>query len=349
MDMGDLRTTIQERLSVKRRLANPNANEAAKRLMNYLCDIYGTKLLTGQQIGVTSTPEDEVLYRATGKHPAVFGFDFMNDSPSRTERGSIGTDTELALKWWEEGGIVTFCWHWNAPKDLIDEAPDRLWHSGFYTKATTFDLAKAMDDPHSEDYQLLLRDMDVIAGLLKRLQDAGVPVLWRPLHEASGGWFWWGAKGPEPCIKLWILMFERFTKLHRLNNLIWVWNGQHKDWYPGDEYVDIIGEDIYGGERNYSSQHARFQQALDYTSENKIITLSENGTLPDPDELIRDGAPWAWNCTWYGSFVWEKQDDGSIVYSEKYTELEMLKKFYAHPFTLTREDLPNLRNYPIKE
>ncbi len=44
----------------------------------------------------------------------------------------------------------------------------------------------------------MVRDIDAIASLLKRLQDHGVTVLWRPLHEAAGGWFWWGAGGPGP-------------------------------------------------------------------------------------------------------------------------------------------------------
>ncbi|SDW24848.1 glycosyl hydrolase [Paenibacillus sp. CF384] len=322
---------------VQPNLINPNADDCAKRLMAYLCDTYGRSMLTGQQIGVVTTPEMDFIYRETGKYPAVGGFDFMNDSPSRLERGAVGTDTELALKWWEEGGIVTFCWHWNAPKDLVDQPPDNGWHRGFYTSATTFDLAAAMEDPDSEDYRLLLRDIDAISGLLAKLRDAGIPVLWRPLHEASGGWFWWGAKGPQPCIQLWKLMVDRMTRVHGLHNLIWVWNGQHKDWYPGDEYVDIIGEDVYVPERNYVSNEMRFRQALDYTSVAKIIALSENGPLPDPDRMVADGALWAWNCTWYGDFV----------KSEQFTDWEMLRKVYNHAFTLTRDELPDLRNYPL--
>ncbi|RAP76155.1 glycosyl hydrolase [Paenibacillus montanisoli] len=329
----------KHRFQVEPKLINPNADDSAKRLMAFLCDAYGSKMLTGQQIGVISTPEVDFIYQETGKYPAIGGFDFMNDSPSRTERGAVGTDTELALKWWEEGGIVTFCWHWNAPKDLVDQPPDNGWHRGFYTSATTFDLAAAMADPDSEAYKLLLRDIDVISGLLAKLRDAGVPVLWRPLHEASGGWFWWGAKGAQPCIQLWKLMYERMTGLHGLHNLIWVWNGQHKDWYPGDEYVDIIGEDIYAPERTYSSNLPRFCQALEYTSAIKIIALSENGPLPDPDSMLADGALWAWNCTWYGGFV----------STEQYTEWEMLRTFYSHPFTVTRDELPDLRSYPLPE
>ncbi|MBB6673563.1 beta-mannosidase [Cohnella nanjingensis] len=335
------------RYKVKPYLINPIADEIARRLMAYLCSTYGKRMLTGQQIGVLSTPEMDVIYRETGKYPAVGGFDFMNDSPSRTERGTKGTDTRLALQWWRDGGIVTFCWHWNAPKDLLDQPPDNGWHRGFYTTATAFDIARAMDHPSSEEYALLLRDIDVISGLLASLREAGVPVLWRPLHEASGGWFWWGAKGPEPYIKLWKLMYDRMTNVHGLHNLIWVWNGQHKDWYPGDAYVDIIGEDIYPPERQYGSNADRFRQALEYTDADKIIALTENGTLPDPDRMIEDGARWAWNCTWYGEFVHRPDEAGRAILSERYTEREMILKLYRHPFAVTRADLPDLVSFPL--
>ena len=331
---------------VEPRLVNPNADENARRLMTYLCDIYGARILTGQQIGVESTPELEVIYEVTGKYPAVYGFDFMNYSPSRTERGATCTDTDIAIEWWQSGGIVTFCWHWNAPKDLIDLPPDRTWGSGFYTKATIFDVQLAMDDQESEDYQLLIRDIDAISAELGRLQEAGVPVLWRPLHEASGGWFWWGAKGADPCVRLWQLMYDRMTNVHKLNHLIWVWNGQHADWYPGDGYVDIIGEDIYPPDRNYESQIERFRTAASYTEMKKIIALSENGPIPDPDLMLQDDARWAWNCTWYGSFVYDTVD-GRKVYAEKHTERDQIFKFYNHPFSITKDELPDLQSYKL--
>ncbi|RCW45500.1 glycosyl hydrolase [Paenibacillus prosopidis] len=334
--------------NVEPKLVNPNADDSAKRLMTYLCDIYGSRILTGQQIGVESTPELDIIYEVTGKYPAVYGFDFMNYSPSRTERGATCSDTVIAIDWWKSGGIVTFCWHWNAPKDLIDLPPDRTWGSGFYTKATTFDVQKAMDDQESEEFQLLIRDIDAIAEQLKRLQNAGVPVLWRPLHEASGGWFWWGAKGPEPCVQLWKLMYDRMTNVHKLGHLIWVWNGQHADWYPGDEYVDIIGEDIYPPAKNYESQQERFQSALSYTKMNKIIALSENGPIPDPDLMLRDNALWAWNCTWYGTFVYVTEQ-GRRQYSSEYTEREQLVKFYNHPLSLSKDEVPDLLTYKLRE
>ena len=169
-------------------------------------------------------------------------------------------------------------------------------------------------------------------------------MLWRPLHEASGGWFWWGASGPEAYKWLWNLMFEKFTGEYHLNNLIWVWNGQHADWYPGDETVDIIGEDIYPGERVYNSQSSKFMDCLKYTSARKMIMLSENGCVPDPELMFRDGTVWSSYCTWGGDFILKSSKFNKP--SEKYTEVWLLKKMYADERSVTRDDIPDLKSGP---
>lgn len=133
-----------------------------------------------------------------GKTPAILGLDFMDYTDSRTSRGASSNDTLYALAHAANGGIVTFVWHWGAPAGLYDSAEQRWW-SGFYTAASDFDVADALADPTGANYTLLMHDIDTIAVQLGILRDAGIPVLWRPLHEAEGKWFWWGARGPEAC------------------------------------------------------------------------------------------------------------------------------------------------------
>lgn len=203
-----------------------------------------------------------------------------------------------------------------------------------------------MNGEDEEGYNLLVQDMENIASELTVLRDADVPVLWRPLHEASGGWFWWGNCEAESYIKLYQLMYQIFTEEYELNNLIWVWNGQDADWYPGDEYVDIIGQDIYPGYQVYTSRYPKFAETVGYTSARKIITLSENGCLFDPDLAIRDGGIWSYFGTWNGEFV--SDSDVLNVYSEKYTDAEMLNKVYNHENVITRDELPDLTTYPME-
>ena len=316
------------------------ATPEARRLYDWLREGYGKRILSGQQCdGGMYGMENQAIWRATGgSYPAILGLDMMDYSPSRVANGTSGTSVKLAIDYWDQGGIVTFCWHWNAPEPYLQS--DR-WYSGFYTQYTSFNLAKALDGSDPAGYELLLRDIDAIAEELKVLRDAGVPVLWRPLHEASGGWFWWGASGAEAYKQLWNLIYDRLCNLHNLNNLIWIWNGQSAEWYPGDETVDIIGEDIYPGERVYSSQSAKFIECLDYTDAHKMIILSENGCVPDAELLFRDGTVWGSFCTWGGEFVLKNSKFNAP--SEQYTEVWLLKKVYADERVITRADIPDLK------
>jgi mannan endo-1,4-beta-mannosidase len=221
-------------------LVNEEANVDAIALYDYLQSIYGKKILSGQQ----DLSWADYVEEQTGKRPALVSVDLMDYSPSRVEYGTSATTIEDAIAHHEAGGIVSVLWHWNAPTGLYN-TEENPWWSGFYTRATDFNVETALADETNANYTLIVRDIDAIAAQLKRLEVAGVPVLFRPLHEAEGGWFWWGAQGPEPAKKLWDLVYDRLTEYHALNNLIWVWNSIEEAWYPGDETVDILSVDNY--------------------------------------------------------------------------------------------------------
>lgn len=332
------------RFDIEPVLVNPNASENAKRLMTYLCDVYGTDILSGQycDTGMCGL-ENATIWKTTGsKYPAILGLDMIEYTPSRVEHGSTSNAVDYAIEYWDKGGIVTFCWHWNPPSKYITGQ----WYSAFYKEHTNINLAKIMNGEDQEGYDLLMADIDAIAVQLQKLEDAGVPILWRPLHEASGGWFWWGNAGADAYKELYILLYDKLTNEYGLDNLIWVWNGQDKDWYPGDEYVDIIGEDIYAGEKVYTPQTSKYLEVLEYTDAKKMIILSENGCMFDPDLAIRDGAMWGSFCTWGGEFV--SGSDSLFIFSEQYTEESMLKKVYEHEHVITRDELPDIKNYPLR-
>ena len=328
-------------------LVNPDASGSAKRLMKYIVDIYGKQTLSGQSGEGVNSGEFKAIHSAIGKYPAVMMLDMMDYSPTRVMYGTKPKAVEDAIEWHNMGGIVKFLWHWNAPKDLIDNEEHKWW-SGFYTNATTFDLAKAMSKEDLDGYNLLLRDIDAIAEQLKRLSDLDIPVLWRPLHEASGGWFWWGASGSESYKQLWILMYERMTNHHGLNNLIWVWNGQHKDWFPGADHVDLVGEDIYAPKRDYGSQASKFYEIVEYLRElgaMKPIGLTECGIVPGINEMERDKAMWFMFATWNGDFV-QKRSGYRYTgeYSSEYTEIAHLRLIYNDKRIITLNDLPGIKN-----
>lgn len=321
-------------------LVNRNATANTKKLYSFLKDSYGKYVITGQQCdGGINGNEFKAIKNLTGDYPALLGLDMMDYTPSRTAFGASSSTVEKAIEFADKGGIVTLCWHWNAPTEYLYSTANSSdgWWGGFYTKSSKFDIAKVMNGQDANGKKLIDRDIKEIAKQLKRLEKAGVPVIWRPLHEASGGWFWWGAQGPDAYKKLWKYLYKELTNTYGCNNLIWVYNGQSADWYPGDEYVDIVGEDIYPGNHVYDPQVSRFKQAINYGSKTKITALTENGCIFDIDSAVSINALWCWFMTWGNEFT----VNGSN-YSEKYTEKSVIKKMYASKYSLTLGSLPKI-------
>ena len=321
-------------------LVNKNSTANTKKLYSFLKDSYGKYVITGQQCdGGINGNEFKAIKNLTGDYPALLGLDLMDYTPSRTAFGASSSTVEKAIEFANKGGIVTLCWHWNAPTEYLYSTANNSdgWWGGFYTKSSNFDIAKVMNGQDANGKKLIDRDIKEIAKQLKRLEKAGVPVIWRPLHEGSGGWFWWGAQGPDAYKKLWKYLYNELTNTYGCNNLIWVYNGQSADWYPGDEYVDIVGEDIYPGNHVYDPQVSRFKQAINYGSKTKITALTENGCIFDIDSAVSINALWCWFMTWGSEFT----VNGSN-YSEKYTEKSVIKKMYASKYSLTLGSLPKI-------
>ncbi|TRX90989.1 hypothetical protein FHL15_008194 [Xylaria flabelliformis] len=308
-------------------LSNPNANADATALYQYLASIYGQNILSGQQ---DATWADWVTQQV-GKTPAVLGVDLIDYSPSRVERGTTSTAVEDAIAHAGKGGIVTVVWHWNAPTGLYN-TEEEPWWSGFYTAATDFDIAAALSDTTNANYTLIIRDIDAIAVQLKRLQDADVPILFRPLHEAEGGWFWWGAKGPEPCKALWNLIYDRWTNFHGINNLVWVWNSVAADWYPGDNVADVLSTDVYATGNGPLS--AQYNSLIDLGKDTKLIAAAEVGSIPLPAQLQAYEADWVWFCTWGDQYI----------NNAEYNAPDVLKAIYNDEYVLTLDEIQGWRN-----
>jgi mannan endo-1,4-beta-mannosidase len=312
---------------------NQMATPITRNLYTFLRDNFGKKTISGvMTLKSLSTPTNEInwLRTNTGKEPALLGLDFMDHTGSNPPSWQNNPDLVKDAKTWAgKNGIVALCWHWRDPSHKTN---------AFYTKDTQFEITK-VNEPESAEYKAMIRDIDIVAGHLKELQKANVPVLWRPLHEASGKWFWWGAKGAGPCIKLWKLMYDRMTNYHGLNNLIWVWtttvDADALPWYPGDEYVDILGMDIYPGEREHGSQVIAFNKVKEIFEGKRIIALSENGSIPYPENMEQDGAYWSYFMPWYGEHT----------KNEKHNSVDDWKRILSSDFVITLDKMPNLALY----
>lgn len=299
-------------------LSDTLANQNTQLLMNYLTSIYGQKTLAGHQHDGSKNlpfPSSAYLNLSGGLKPAIRASDFIEYSPTRIQYGANpNNESEQSIAWAKQNnGILSMSWHWNAPANLVNTqcggncgANDYPWWRGFYTQGTTFNLPGALANPAGSDYQLLLRDIDAVGVQLKKFQTAGVPVIWRPLHEAQGGWFWWGAHGPTTFKQLWRLTYDRLTNHHGLHNLIWEFTSSaaesnYLDWYPGDDVVDMIGLDIYTDPS--SSMSGQWYDMLSQYNGRKMISLSESGTLPNASLMDTYGIRWDYFSIWQDSFL----------------------------------------------
>ncbi len=313
-------------------LVTPGATPEAQSMLAYFSSIYGKKILSGQHEGWRSPNKlgfdlNHIKTHA-GKLPAVLSIDVAAYSrPRQITRHEM---VSQVVDWYSNrNGIVSICWHWNAP----------MKERAFYTKETSFSATRGTTKGTPE-YEALLKDVDTVAAELKLLRDARVPVMWRPLHEANGRWFWWGAEGPEPFKELWRIMFDRLVNQHKLNNLIWVFSPGASidlaDWYPGDEYVDLIGQDHYPMDNNNGPARDIFDELVALTAGNKLVALSENGPIPDPDRLVSERAGWLFFTTWSGQTLLEKNTP------------QQIKAAYNHPYVINLGDLGDFKHQPFK-
>lgn len=309
--------------------ADPKATREAKELLQYLHTVAGKQIITGQHTQTIPCEEIEYIRENTGKEPKLRGFELLAYSPNinyedaspeclKEVEENKGT-VETALQWARANrpdGILTFSFHWFSPIGGRDKS--------FYAEHTDFDATKVLQEGTPER-AAFYADMDVIADILQRFQDENIPILWRPFHESYGTWFWWGAKGAEVARDLYRLMFDYYTGEKNLHNLLWVWNCDIEEAYPGDNYTDVISMDVYLPEYKATDYADTYEKLVQATSHEKVAALAEIGYLPDIDLLQKTGIPWAYYMTWSKEFC----------IGEQYNSVENLKKMYDSEYAVT--------------
>ena len=303
---------------------NPNTSPEAQKLLSYLYQISGKQILSGEHnSNQAMNLYSDSVKAITGKYPALWGSDFIL-SGTKDRGAEIVAE---AIKKHKEGAIVALMWHQGRP---IDEPPYG-WKESIQAKLTDAQW-KELITPNTPLNKKWLAQIDQVAVWLKQLQEANVPVLWRPYHEMNGVWFWWGNKpGKDGVEKLWKMMYDRYVNYHHLNNLIWVWgaNGPrdipldeafaYKDFYPGAAYVDVLGTDIY----NFDYEQKDYNELLKL-AKGKPIALTEVGELPKP-EILKAQPQWAWFMVWT-SWLWT------------HNTKERVKEVYALPETISLKE-----------
>ncbi len=279
----------------------PNASPEAKALLKFLYDISGKHTLIGQHnfAGVHELSTESAA-RSLGKTPALYGTDwgFSRAGDIDSIYARPNTVKEL-IKQYQLGSIIAICWH-EVPPTADEPVTFQGTPTSIQSKLTDAQWEELLtaDTPLNKRW---CAQVDVIAGYLKQLEAAHVPILWRPVHEMNGNWFWWGNRvGDRGTKQYYRMMFDRLVKFHKLSNLIWVWNcdqpsspdRQFVDYFPGQEYVDILALDCYG------TFQQRFYDEMNALSDGKVMAVSEGG--PIPLELYATQPKWTYYMPWAG-------------------------------------------------
>ena len=241
-------------------------------LMAYIYEMYDDidHVIYGQQLGGGSSPDVLANYLAkfrdeTGDYPGVIGLDqvSINQGKYTDEQKDIYFDN--VLEYVRRGGIITLSIHLTNPRDASAGYRGTLGFEDAWEEILT------KGSPLNLSLHTYLED---VRDTLQRLEDRGIPVLFRPLHEMNISSFWWcvnqnvdGNKrvlDSSYVIRLWKYYYEFFEVECDLDNLVWVYGPnytnntsttsgtQHVMYaYPGDEYVEMVGCDWYTSTDDY--------------------------------------------------------------------------------------------------
>ncbi len=309
------------------RPVNKNASPEARALLHRLYQVSGRHILSGQhnQPGLKSgvSAMSEKVKVLTGKYPALWGNDFGFRADGLDGINHRQAMIAEAIRQYRAGSVITLTWHAVCP---LDNEPNE-WKKSVWHKMTA-DQWNELITPGTPLNGRWLAQIDVIAGYLRQLREAQVPVLWRPFHEMNGDWFWWcGKPGERGSAALWRLMYDRFVNYHALNNLLWVWSpnapggsvGPYGDYFPGPGYVDVLSVDVYIGFKS------EFYDGLVALAAGRPVALGEVGKLPTP-ALLASQPKWAWFMEWNSMLTGKNQPDE-------------IRALYDDPRTLTRDEM----------
>eukprot|EP01106_Pelomyxa_sp_JSP_P001052 TRINITY_DN1156_c0_g1_i1.p2 TRINITY_DN1156_c0_g1~~TRINITY_DN1156_c0_g1_i1.p2 ORF type:complete len:401 (-),score=150.84 TRINITY_DN1156_c0_g1_i1:87-1199(-) len=267
--------------------SDPYMNNDAIQLM---CFLRNHTYISGQ----TDVKDAEYVYSFTGRYPAIVAFDFYSCTDNND--AACGTPSEV-YNWVHTtangkkvlGGIVAIQWHWKCP-----------YGGDYYTYPCNF--PPDLNNPNSKLY----KDIDWIVYNLKLIQDNGIPVLFRPLHESNNNYMWWARYGQSNYIALWKLIFAR-AALQNVHNVVWNFNGMASgqgtsldSWYPGDSYADEVSSDYYQSWSDYNYMNGIW-------GTKKIIAIAETFNELDPasEPPFSDSVTWAsrdWHSDTYGDW-----------------------------------------------
>ena len=260
---------------------------------------FGMHDATGYGVGWNNDNNRSDIESVTGDYPAFAGWG-ADYGITQIARGEGFEDARYKIKLFHDmGGFNTIEWHAQNP------------YGGNYSWDNHPDPSKNVVEailPDGEKHQEFLTQLDNMANFFNSLIDSDgkkIPIIFRPWHEHTGGWFWWGKGNCSEAeyIQLWQFTVNYLFDEKGVNNLLYAYSPDKIDskeeylyGYPGDEYIDVLGLDNYGDLRQYATNMPRFVNMLEIlvsiaNEKNKPAALTETGaftvnngaTMPEDD------------------------------------------------------------------
>ncbi len=360
-------------------LVDPNATTETRALFTNLDRIRHDYVLFGHQddlaYGVhwrNDEPGRSDVMEVTGSYPAVYGWE-IGDLELGASHNLDNVNFDEMRGWiregYERGGVITISWHMNNPVTGGD-----AWDVEGDHRAVPKILPGG--ELH-EKFKVWLDTFAEFAGSLVAHPGTGnehlIPVIFRPYHEHTGSWFWWGADHctPDEYNKLWQFTVEYLRDEKSVHNLLWAFSPAgnvadseeaYLERYPGDAYVDIVGFDDYGSVRE-PYQLEQFTNRLRFVvnfaeARRKIPALPETGyeAIPDPEwwtgtllaALNHDSTTRriAWVLVWRNSNeATDRQNHFYAPYPGHPSAYDFVE-FHDHPLILFEDDLPDMYIQP---
>lgn len=274
---------------------SPSGEARRLGLVPYLRQLAGRGVLTGQHNRQPLADPSMWTRRAhglTGRWPALWGSDFQFEPAEVAARDGMVRE---AIAQWHAGSLVCLGWHVCPP--TAGEPCE--WERGIRTPLSDGEWSELLR-PGSRIHEAWLQRLDSVVPHLRRLLEAGVQVLWRPLHEINETAFWWGGRrGTGGSRDLYLLTHDHLLG-YGLTNLTWMFSvddwcpvSEYADYDPGPEVAEVVSLDVY---------RQRFPSAAEYAAMQAIarerpMLLGEVASVPRMDEL-------AAQPEWVGWMAW---------------------------------------------
>jgi mannan endo-1,4-beta-mannosidase len=293
----------------------------------------------------------------TGSHPAVIGLDFADVTTANTEQflKEKAKLVKSVVDTYNRGGISTFAWHQKNPAN----------GGSFYWEQNPVKVVSDMlpNGKLHEAYKFYLKTVADVAYSFRNEKGELIPVIFRPYHEYDGEWFWWG-KGhctKEEFIDLWQFTVEYLKDELGVRNFIYAFSPDCRfdtekeflDYYPGDEYVDMLGMDNYwdfrsDGNNNPALAEKKLRIVADVAQKrNKLAAFTETGLegVPQSDWFTATLLPILEKVKVCYVLVWRNAHDNPTHHyapDKGHTAESDFKKFTETKTILLENDLPDM-------